>query len=134
MTQTGLLGNAKALLVLGLGPLEPNIFGDDLVRHVAAGRDEVATSPQVPTPERLAQLPSILQEVMGGLALDRLHHAARSQVRRHIEEQVHMIRPDVASQDLDLVRAANLADQIANSTAMSPRRAGLRYLVLNTKW
>ncbi len=45
MMQTGLLGNAKALLVLGLGPLEPNIFGDDLVGHVAAGRDKVATGP-----------------------------------------------------------------------------------------
>ena len=37
MMQASRLGNAKALLVLGLGPLEANILGDDLVGHVAAG-------------------------------------------------------------------------------------------------
>src|SRR5713101_4887195 len=95
MMQALRLGNSKALLVLGLGTLEANIFGDDLVRHIAAGRDEVATRPQVPTPERLAQLSSIQQEMVGGLALDRLHHAARSQMRRDLELQMYMVRADM---------------------------------------
>src|SRR5713101_8224806 len=105
MMQALRLGNSKALLVLGLGTLEANIFGDDLVRHIAAGRDEVATRPQVPTPERLAQLASIHQEMVGGLALDRLHHAARSQMRGHLELQVYMVRSDMALEDFDIVRA-----------------------------
>src|SRR6266487_1457636 len=112
MMQAWLLGNSKALLVLGLGTLQPNIVGDDLVRHIAAGRDEVATRPQVPAPERVAQLSAIHQEVMGSLALYRLHHAARSQMRRHVQQQMHMVRPDVASQYLNVVRAADFADQV----------------------
>src|SRR2546429_9083504 len=67
MMQARLLGNPKALRVRGLGTLEANILGDHLVRHIAAGRHEVATRPQVPTPERVAQLSAIHQEVMGGL-------------------------------------------------------------------
>ena len=114
MMQAWLLGNAKALLVLGLGTLEPNIFSDDLVRHIAAGRDEVATRPQVPSLERLAQLSAVHQEMVGGLALDRLHHAARSQLRRDFEQQMHMVRSDVTFQDFDIVRAADFADQIAH--------------------
>lgn len=114
MMQARLLGNAKALLVLRLGTLEPDILGHCLVGHIAAARDEVATRPQVPAPERLAQLPPVHQEVMGGLALDRLHHAARSQMGGHIEQQVHMVRPDVPAQDFDIVRAADLPDQIAH--------------------
>jgi hypothetical protein len=94
--------------------LEANIFRNRLIRHRAAGRDEIATRPQVPTPERLAQLPAVHQEMVGGLALHRLHHAARSQVRGHIEQQVHMVRLDMASQDLDIVRAADLTDQVAD--------------------
>ena len=115
MMQAWLLGNPKALLVLGLGPLVANILSDDVVGQIAAGRDEVATRPQVPTPERLAQLSTIHQEVMGGLPLDRLHHAARSQVRRHVEQQMHMIRPDVTVEDVDFIRAADFADQLPRS-------------------
>ncbi len=44
-----LLANSEAVVVLGLGTLQPNILGDRLVRHIAAGRNEVATAPQVPT-------------------------------------------------------------------------------------
>src|SRR5262245_51194953 len=110
--QARLLGNAKALLVLGLGTLKPNILGDDFVRHIAAGRYEVAARPQVPAPERLAQLSAIHQEVVRGLALYRLHHAARSQVGRYVQQQVHVIRTDMAAHDLNLMRAADLANQI----------------------
>src|SRR5436190_2660151 len=107
-----LLADSKALLVLGLGPLEANILGDHLIRHIAAGRYEVATRPQVPAPERLAQLSPIHEQVVGGLPLNRLHHAARGELRRYFELQVHMVRPDVTLENLDVVRAADLADQI----------------------
>ena len=114
MVQALRIGDSKALLVLGLGTLEPNILGNDLVGYLAAGRDEVATRPQVPSPERLAQLSAVHQEMVGGLALDRLHHAARSQMRGHLELQVYMVRSDMALEDFDIVRAADFADQIAD--------------------
>jgi hypothetical protein len=44
MVQAWLIGNSKALLVLGLGTSEPNRLGNDLVGHIAAGRDEVRRS------------------------------------------------------------------------------------------
>ena len=47
-----LLANSKAVVVLGLGTLQPNIVGNRLVRDVPAAAHEVATRPQVPTPER----------------------------------------------------------------------------------
>ena len=63
--QGRLLGDSKALLVLGLGTLEPNMLGDDLVGQIAAGRDEVASRSQVSIPERFAQVSSILEEMVG---------------------------------------------------------------------
>ena len=77
-----LLGNPKAVLVLGLGTLELNVLRNHFVRDVPATRDEVPTGPQVPPPELGPQPSMIFQEVMGGLSLNRLHHAARRQVRR----------------------------------------------------
>ena len=57
--QARLFANSKVLVVLGLDTLQLNIFSHDVVRHIAAGRDEVATRPQVPAPERLAALSAI---------------------------------------------------------------------------
>src|SRR6266849_1950381 len=75
-----LLANLKAVVVLGLATLQPNIFGNRLVRHVPAAAREVATPPQVPTPERRPQPSIILEEMMRGLPLNRLHHTARREV------------------------------------------------------
>ena len=101
MMQASQLADPKALLVLGLGTLQPNILGHDFVSHIPTGRDEVATGPQVPTPERLAQPSAIHEEMMGRLPLDRLHHAARSQIWGHAQQQVHMIGTHVPAQDFD---------------------------------
>src|SRR6266852_2553601 len=75
-----LLANLKAVVVLGLGTLQPNILGNRLVRHVPAAAHEVATPPQVPAPERRPQPSIILEEMMRGLALNRLHDTARREV------------------------------------------------------
>ena len=75
-----LLANLEAVVVLGLGTLEPNILGNCLVGHIATTRDEVPTPPQVPTPERRPQPSIILEAMMRGLPLNRLHHTARREM------------------------------------------------------
>ena len=72
-----LLANLEAVVVLGLGTLQPNIFSNRIVRDVPAAAHEVAAAPQVPTPERRPKPPIILEEMMRGLPLDRLHDTAR---------------------------------------------------------
>jgi hypothetical protein len=54
-----------------------------------------------------------LEEVVGRLALDRLHDTARRQMRRDAQQQVDVVRPDVALQDLDVLRPTDLSNQIA---------------------
>jgi hypothetical protein len=50
----------------------------------------------VPAPELLPQPAPVHQQVVRGLPFDALHHSARSQVRGHAQQQVHMIGPYVA--------------------------------------
>jgi hypothetical protein len=83
---------------------------DDLVGHLAAAAHEVAACPQVPTPELRPQLSSILQEMVGRFALDRLHDPARREMRRDAQQQMDMLRPDVPLDDLDVERPANLTN------------------------
>ena len=131
--QAWLLGNPKAVVVLGLGTLQPNIFGNRLVRHIAAGRDEVATRPQVPTPELRPQLSMTLKEMVGGLPLYRLHDTARREVWRDTQQQMHVVRPDVPLQDFNVLASTDLPNP-RTSTPTSPRSTGLRYFGMNTKW
>src|ERR671918_1693055 len=88
-----LLANPKAVSVLGLGTLKLNILRNRLVRDVPAAGDEIATRPQVPTPELRPQPSVILEEMVGRLALDRLHHPARRQVGRGTQQQMDMVGP-----------------------------------------
>ncbi len=43
---------------------------------------------------------------------DRLHHSARRQSRRHIQQQMHMIGSHMPLHDLDIQRSANLSRQV----------------------
>src|SRR5262249_38236330 len=87
---------------------------NDLVRHVPAATHEVPTGPQVPTPELRPQLSAILQQVMRGLPLNRLHHAARRQVRRGAQQQMDMGGLPVALPNLYVLASTNLPDQVAD--------------------
>src|SRR5262245_43733036 len=112
-----LLGNPKAVCVLGLGTLELNIFRNRLVRHVPAARNEVATGPQVPTPELRPQPSVILEEMMRRLPFYRLHHPARREVGRGAQQQMHMVRPNVPLQHLDVIRSTDFPDQVSQLDA-----------------
>jgi hypothetical protein len=59
----------------------------------------------------------ILQQVVGGLALDRLHDATRRHMRRDTEEQMDMFRPDVTLQNLDVMRPTDFPDQVPHLSA-----------------
>ena len=107
-----LLGHFEPVVVLGLGTLRPNVLRDHLVGYVPARTYEVSATPKVPAPERRPQLPVVHEKSVRGLTLDGLHHPARSYMRRHAQQQMPMIGPDMARQDFDVVTPTNLADQV----------------------
>ena len=57
------------------------------------------------------------QQVMRGLALYRLHDATRRQVRRDAEQQMDVIGPNVSLHNLNVVRPADLPNQIPHLRA-----------------
>ena len=71
---------------------------------------------------------------MRRLPLDRLHDTARREVGRDTHQQMHMVRPDVALQNLNVLTPTDLPNQIAHTPADLPRSTGLRYFGMNTKW
>src|SRR5881296_3118733 len=126
--QAHLLADSKVLVVLGLDTLQPNILSYDVVRHIAAGRDEVATRPQVSAPERLAELSTIHEQMVRGLPLNRLHDAARSKMRRDAQQQMNMIRTHVPFQNLDIIRPTDLSDQVSDVRRYVPAQDRLAIL------
>src|ERR1700682_1754721 len=120
--------NSKAVVVLGLGTLEPNILGNRLVGDVPAAAHEVATPPQVPPPERRPQPSIILEEMMRGLALDRLHDTARREMGRGAQQQMDMVGTHVPFENFDVLAAADFPNQITHALADLPRQDRLAIL------
>lgn len=126
--QARLLGDSKVLVVLGLDTLQPNILSNDVVGHIAAGRDEVATRPQVSAPERLTELSTIHQQMVRRLPLNRLHDAARSKMRRHAQQQMYMVRTHVPLQNVDIVRPTDLPNHVSDLRRHFPAQDRLAIL------
>ena len=118
----------EAVVILGLGTLQPNILGNRFIRDVPAAAHEVAAAPQVPTPERRPQPPIILEEMMRGLPLDRLHDTARREVGRGAQQQMDMVRPNVPFENLDVLAATDFSDQIPHAVADLPHQHRLAIL------
>ena len=126
--QARLLADSKVLVVLGLDTLQPDILSHDVVRHIAAGRNEVATRLQVSAPERLAELSAIHQQMVRRLPFYRLHDAARSKMRRYAQQQMYMVWTHVPLQNLDIVRPTNLPDQVSDVRRHVPAQDRLAIL------
>jgi hypothetical protein len=62
------------------------------------------------------------------LAFDELHDTAWRNVRRDAQQQVHVVGSHVALQDLDVVRFADLPDQVAHPDADAPPQDRLAVL------
>ncbi len=60
------------------------------------------------------QPPMILEEMMGRLPRNRLHYAARREVRRDAQQQMDMIGANVPLQNLHVQRPTDLPNQIAD--------------------
>src|SRR5713226_10517932 len=101
--QAGSFANLEAVVVPGLGTLEPNILGNRLVGDVPAAAHEVATPPQVPAPERRPQPSIILEEMMRGLPLNRLHDTARREMGWGTQQQMDMVGTHVPFENFDVL-------------------------------
>ena len=126
--QAPLLADSEAVVILGLATLHPDVLSDHFIGHVPATADEVATAPQVTTPERRPQPSIVLQEMMRTLALDRLHDAARREMGRDTDQQMDMVRPNVPFENLDILAATNLPDQVPQCLADLPTKNRLAIL------
>ena len=88
-----------------------------------------SSCPKMSSPKLPAQL-AVTQSMM---RLFHLASLARRQSRRHIQQQMHMIGSHMPLHDLDIQRSANLSRQVPHLFPDLSSRAGLRYLVMNTK-
>src|SRR4030095_107752 len=118
----------EAVVVLGLGTLQPNILSHRLVGHIAAGRYKVATPPQVPTPERRPQPSIILEEMMRGLPLNRLHYTTRREMGWGTQQQMHMVGTHVPLENLDVLTATDFPIQIPHALTDLPHQDRLAIL------
>ena len=116
-TKSHSFGYLESVLILGVDTLVLDVLLDYLFGHVPACTHEVPTCPQVPTPELSSQLTPIRQHAVRSLPLDGLHHSARSQIRRHVQEQVNVVGPHMSSQDLDIQAPAYDSDKLPHSPA-----------------
>ena len=99
-----------------------------LVGHIPTARDEVASAPQVPTPERRPQPSIILEEMMGGLPLYRLHHPTRREVGWGTQQQMDMVGTHVPFENFDVLTATDFPDQIPHAVADLPHQDRLAIL------
>src|SRR3989442_11199162 len=126
--QAHLFAHLEAVVVLGSGTLQPDVFRDRLVGHVAAAAYEVPSAPQVPTPERRPQPAIILEQMMRRLPFDRLHHTARREVGWGAQQQMDMVGSHVALQNFDVFTATDFPDQIPHGAAHLPDQHRLAIL------
>src|SRR5580658_8146526 len=93
------------------------VLRDHVVRDVSRTTAEVATRPQVPSPELLLQVRELGQQMMRRSALEPLHQSADGHLRRQRDQQVHVISRYMPLHDRHLMLPADIPDQIAH-----PRR------------
>ena len=113
--QAPLLGDSKAVVILGLATLQANVLRHHLIGHVTAAADEETTSPQVAPPELRPQPTIVAQEMVRAFPLDRLHDAARREMGWDTDQQMDMVRPNVPLKDLRILGLADLPDQFSAS-------------------
>ena len=105
--------NGELPVVLGISTLSLYVLCYHLVRHISTTAHEISTRPEVPTPELPIQPPILHQQVMGRLALHGLHQSARRYRWWYAHKQMHMIRLRRSSQNLHVLAATDLADQLS---------------------
>lgn len=128
-----LLGNFE-IAVIGLDILFRYVLGDDLVRNVPARRNKVASCPQVAPPERLVQRPEVrmsrfeLRPLMAFMT--RLGDNVGGTLSNKCTWSGRMCPCRISiSRALQTSRITS-----RKCCPTSPRRIGLRYFGMKTKW
>ena len=89
-----------------------DVLLDHLVRDVAAGDGEIASCPEVASPEGLADGGEEGEELVGAFPFEALHEVGNGEVRRVGGEEVDMIDRHFPRDDLDVLLLADLTDEI----------------------
>ena len=105
----------KSTVVLDrLAFLLVDVLVDHLIGDRARGDRKVAARPEVPTPELALEVRELLKEKARAGALEPLHDLADVLVRAVAEEQVHVIRGDLARDDLEIVLGRDLPQKVTS--------------------
>jgi hypothetical protein len=91
-----------------------NVFHDYFIRHVTGTGHEIPTSPYVPTPKRTTQTLEFHHHLARRLPFDRLNQMTNGNMRRHRHQYMHMITRNMALDDFNILRPANLTGQFPN--------------------
>jgi hypothetical protein len=95
--------------------LRLDVLLDNLIRHIARARGEIASCPQMPPPELAVQLTELLQHLPAAAPLDPLHQSTHRDHRRHRYQQVHVIHCNVPTHDVHIQRRTGLTNQLTQS-------------------
>jgi len=105
----------KHVVILGFSTLLFDVLREHLVSHVAARAYKVPADPKVLTPEFPPQFPKVAEQMVRGLAFDRLHYSARGQGRRHVQKQMNVVWSHMPADDFDPIRTTNLSHEFPHT-------------------
>ena len=113
-----------------------DIFGDDVVRHIAGDTAEIASRPQMPSPELLLQVGKFCQKVVRRAALQPLHQPTDRHLWRQRDQQVHMVFRYLPLHDRHVMLSADVPDQIPDPRSHLAVQRRPPVLVIHTrcKW
>ena len=103
------------IIILGLDILMFDITRQYFIGYVPRRDSEVAPRPKMSAPEFLVQMPVVAQKMMRCTPLDHMHHFARGNVRRTVEQQMDVVGSNMPLQDEDVAAPTYFADQVAQA-------------------
>src|SRR5579862_1348309 len=93
------------------------IGGDHVIGDVARRGGKVAPRPEVASPVFLSDMLELLLDTAGGAPLGPLYELADRNMRWYLDEQMHMIARQRATDDVHAHLGANLPDNVADPDA-----------------
>lgn len=102
-------------MVSGHVPMRFYILADDLISHITGCHGKIAARPPMVAPILPLQLAKFLQQTPTTAAFQPLYQLAHGQMRRHRQQQMHMICRHMATHNIDFQCGTRLSDQFPRS-------------------
>src|SRR5260221_11365918 len=93
--------------------LSINVLLDNFIGYIARGGNEIATRPQMPTPELAGQFVKTFQHKAAGASFQALDKLTDSQMRWYGYEQVNMVGCNMYTHNLNIQRCTGFTHPLA---------------------